>query len=298
MTISSMDFFGPNAGYLAELYERYQTDPGSVELAARQAFDSGLRPPPANVPAPVTNANTAIAIPSADTIAKIVGAARVARFVRELGHLDAHLDPLGGEPPSDPALQLANSGLTDADLEALPASVIGGQPAQNEPNAKTALAKLRRAYSGFVGYEDDHIQIAEERNWLRDAVESGMFFKNFGPNDKREVLERLTEVDGFEQFLDKTPPFQGQKRFSIEGQRHDGSHSGYDYPLHRRNGNARSRFGHGAPRPPERFDACSWASPTRRFWPSSLIPAITRTGKPNPPSPVRRAGLYRRREIP
>ena len=217
MTISSLDFFGPNAGYVAELYERYQTDPGSVDAAARQAFDSGLRPPTTSAVAPAASGEPANAIPSADTIAKIVGAARIARFVRELGHLDAHLDPLGGEPPSDPALQFAASGLTDADLAALPASVIGGPLAQNEPNAKTALAKLRRAYSGFVGYEDDHIQIAEERNWLREAVESGRFFQNFGPDDKRAVLERLTEVDGFEQFLDKTPPFQGQKRFSIEG---------------------------------------------------------------------------------
>ena len=27
------DFFGPNAGYLIELYERYQRDPGSVDTA-------------------------------------------------------------------------------------------------------------------------------------------------------------------------------------------------------------------------------------------------------------------------
>ena len=162
--------------------------------------------------------NTAAApFPSADYVTKIIAGARLGRIVRELGHLDAHLDPLGSDPPSDPALQLATHGLTDADLETLPAAVIGGPLSKNAANAKDALANLRNAYSGFVGYEDDHIQIAEEREWLREAVETGRFFKHFGPEEKREVLERLTHVDGFEQFLDKTPPFQNQKRFSIEG---------------------------------------------------------------------------------
>jgi 2-oxoglutarate dehydrogenase E1 component len=72
-------------------------------------------------------------------------------------------------------------------------------------------------YSGSIGYEDDHVQVAEERNWLREAIETGRFFRGFGPGEKRAVLERLTDVETFEQFLHKTPPFQGQKRFSIEG---------------------------------------------------------------------------------
>jgi len=71
--------------------------------------------------------------------------------------------------------------------------------------------------SGSTGYEDDHIQVAEERQWLREAVESGRFFGGITANDKRDLLLRLTEVDTFEQFLQNTQPFQGEKRFSIEG---------------------------------------------------------------------------------
>jgi 2-oxoglutarate dehydrogenase E1 component len=158
----------------------------------------------------------AAAAPAVD-IAKIVAAARLARIVRELGHLDASLDPLGSPPPGDPALDLTTHDLTTEDLAALPASVVGGPLAQDSANALEALGKLRQAYSGSVGYEDDHIQVAAERQWLRESVETGRFFKQVTDEDKRDVLERLTEVDTFEQFLQKTPPYQGQKRFSIEG---------------------------------------------------------------------------------
>jgi 2-oxoglutarate dehydrogenase E1 component len=224
---TTLEFYGPNAGYVEELYERYRQDPASVDAETRALFEQGFAPPqdtvtltPADPPAvPDGNGIASIAQGVAPQIevTKIVAAARLARIVRELGHLDARLDPLGSEPPSDPSLTLEAHGLTTDDLLALPASVVGGPLAKGTANALAALAKLRRAYSGSVGYEDDHIQVAEEREWLRESIETGRFFQNFGPTEKRDLLERLTAVDTFEQFLQKTPPFQGQKRFSVEG---------------------------------------------------------------------------------
>ncbi|MES2465548.1 MAG: 2-oxoglutarate dehydrogenase E1 component [Armatimonadota bacterium] len=210
-----LDFYGPNAGYVLELYDLYQQDPESVDPEARALFASGFTPSADAVPAPPKTASATTA-PSLD-IAKIVAAARLARIVRELGHLDAQLDPLGTAPPGDRALDLATHKLTTDDLAALPPSVVGGPLAQNSANALEALGKLRQAYSGSVGYEDDHIQVAEEREWLRESVETGRFFNQVSSQDKIDVLNRLTEVDTFEQFLQKTPPYQGQKRFSIEG---------------------------------------------------------------------------------
>ena len=212
-------FSGPNAGYVEELYERFRQDPASVDAATRAYFEQGFTP--ASVAAETTrdmaSPSIAQAVAPAIDVKKIVSAARLARIVREIGHLDAHLDPLGSEPPSDPSLTLEAHGLTTDDLLSLPASVVGGPLSKGVANALAALAKLRRAYSGSVGYEDDHIQVAEEREWLREAVETGRFFQNFGPAEKRDLLESLTAVDTFEQFLQKTPPYQGQKRFSIEG---------------------------------------------------------------------------------
>jgi 2-oxoglutarate dehydrogenase E1 component len=43
-------FFGPNAGYAQELYERYLQDPASVDAATRAFFDRVS--PPALSPSP------------------------------------------------------------------------------------------------------------------------------------------------------------------------------------------------------------------------------------------------------
>lgn len=219
-----LDFHGPNAGYVLELFERYQQDPASVDAETRSVFENGFTPPTVaintaptmTVVATPTN-SSALSAPAAPDLLKVVAAARLGRIVRELGHLDAKLDPLGSLPISDPSLKLEAHNLTTDDLAKLPASVIGGVLSQDAPNALEALARLRRAYSGSIGYEDDHIQDAAEREWLRNAVETGRFFQDFGPDEKRQVLRQLSEVDTFEQFLQKVPPFQGEKRFSIEG---------------------------------------------------------------------------------
>jgi len=210
------DFYGPNAGYVFDLYDRFLQDPHSVD-AETQALFAGWTPEaiaPAEPNAPAAPASAAAPVGTLG-VDQIVGAARVARMVRELGHLTAHIDPLGSMPPGDPGLELETHGVTTQDLAALPASVIGGPLAEGAQNALEALGRLRQAYSGPIGYEDDQIQVAEERQWLVQAIESRRFFDGFGPAQKREVLERLTEVEGFERFIDKA--FGKVKRFGIEG---------------------------------------------------------------------------------
>ncbi len=218
MSSVNTSVYGVNAGFLEELYERYQSDPQSVDSETR-AFFAGGNYFPSTTPVAIATATTTAPVATSPTfdVNKVVAAARLGRLVRELGHLNAQLDPLGTNPPGDPALELATHGLTIEDLEALPASVIGGPLATNARHAAEALERLRAVYSGAIGYEDDHIQIAEERDWLRDAVESGRFRTPLSAKEKRDLLVRLSEVDGFEQFLHTIQPFQGEKRFSIEG---------------------------------------------------------------------------------
>ncbi len=43
------EFYGPNAGYVLDLYERYQQDPDAVDPATRAAFQTWT--PPAPTPA-------------------------------------------------------------------------------------------------------------------------------------------------------------------------------------------------------------------------------------------------------
>src|SRR5699024_11339661 len=70
-------------------------------------------------------------------------------------------------------------------------------------------------YTGTISFEYDHVNTEEERNWTRDQIEHGEYKLQFSDEDKKQLLERLIHVEGFETFLQKT--FVGQKRFSIEG---------------------------------------------------------------------------------
>src|SRR5690625_2194350 len=60
-----------------------------------------------------------------------------------------------------------------------------------------------------------HLNRDEERKLLEERIESGAYKVDLSDSNKKELLERLIEVEGFEHFLQKT--FVGQKRFSIEG---------------------------------------------------------------------------------
>ncbi|HEX2911779.1 MAG TPA: 2-oxoglutarate dehydrogenase E1 component [Chloroflexia bacterium] len=215
-------FYGPNAGYALELYERYQQDPSSVDPATRAFFDNWqtVAPDqtPAYSPAPVTNQAQTMAS-SASTnpllVTHVAAATALAHAIRERGHLGAHLDPLGTPPMGDPALQPEYYGITDADLAQLPASIVGGHAAEGAANAYEAIQRVREMYSGTISYQFDQVKGPAERAWLRDAVGLALFEQPIQPEGARALLRRLTEVEAFERFLHTT--FTGQKRFSIEG---------------------------------------------------------------------------------
>jgi 2-oxoglutarate dehydrogenase E1 component len=207
------EFHGPNAGYVLEQYDRYLRDPQSVD-AQWQAYFRGFSPaeleaaaasPPAGAPA--------ASAPGID-VGKLVAAREMSRTIRTRGLTAARLDPLGSEPHPDPALSLESYGLTEGELASLPAAVVlGHDPAS--PNLLAEVRRLRQIYSGSVGYDYHHIPIAKERAWLREAIESARFARPLPPERKKEILRRLSQVDGFERFLHRA--FFGQKRFSIEG---------------------------------------------------------------------------------
>jgi 2-oxoglutarate dehydrogenase E1 component len=208
-------FFGPNAGYVLEQYEQYKQDPASVDPEFRAWFDKHGAPPafaPSTAnPVSYSNAPHLKGVDNEHAIA----AARLIRYIREIGHLKAHIDPLGKVHAGDPNLELGYHELTETDLQALPASILRSPLSEGLDNLHQGVQALRELYSGQSGYESDHIQIYEERKWFHDSIETRRFYYGFTPQRKREILERLTEAETFERFLHTT--FVGQKRFSLEG---------------------------------------------------------------------------------
>jgi 2-oxoglutarate dehydrogenase E1 component len=200
-------FHGPNAGYVLELYDRYRQDPASVDGDTRSFFKQ-ITPPDMN--------GTGLAAVAPAQVDKIMGVVNLANAIREFGHLAANLDPLDHFPPQgDPTLELAHYGLTEADLRALPASLVGGPAAAKAGNALEAIHNLRDVYAATIGYDYDHMRVPQERDWLRHAAESRRFSPAKMPYDPVALLERLTKVETFELFLHRVYP--GRTRFSIEG---------------------------------------------------------------------------------
>jgi 2-oxoglutarate dehydrogenase E1 component len=213
--ITESEFYGPNLGYVLELYEKYREDPDSVDERARSFFENWSPPEPgAN-----GNATAPASTEAGVDVDKIVGVAKYIRSIRDFGHRAAQLDPLGSEPPGDPTLSPGFHDVTEDELEALPASMVNapgtGPIPRRTSTAREAIDELKRIYCKTTGYDFGHIHNSAERFWLRDAVESERFHKVLEGEEAKRLLDSLTRVDTLEKFLHKT--FLGQKRFSIEG---------------------------------------------------------------------------------
>ncbi|HEY0492398.1 MAG TPA: multifunctional oxoglutarate decarboxylase/oxoglutarate dehydrogenase thiamine pyrophosphate-binding subunit/dihydrolipoyllysine-residue succinyltransferase subunit [Candidatus Dormibacteraeota bacterium] len=140
------------------------------------------------------------------------GMALVAAY-RSHGHLAARLDPLGTPPAGDPSLDPMNHGLTPAVMETVPAAVLRIR-VPGETLAE-ALPHLHETYCGTIAYEIEHISSHEQRNWLREKIESGKYRQPLSPERKLQLLGRLTKVETMDRYLRRS--FLGQKTFSIEG---------------------------------------------------------------------------------
>src|SRR5205814_2680807 len=236
------DVDGLNTGYAALLLEQYLDNPGAVPEEWRDLFESkpevllqrhpGLArlleraaadgdghatpvatPPPASAPAPAS------APPVAEEDKELLGgtAASMAlvKAIRMHGHLAARLDPLGSEPPGDPALEPERliPKLTPELQARIPASLL--RLHVEGDTLADALPRLLETYTGSIAYEIEHISDHEERVWLRQAIESGRYRRPLSRDERVRLLRRLSQVEGMERYLRRA--FLGQKQFSVEG---------------------------------------------------------------------------------
>ena len=200
------DFSGANSGYVLELYERFRTDPASVDPATRAIFEQWT-PSATEEGGPVRESGL--------SVTRAVGAVNLAQSIRRYGHLAAQLDPLGSKPPGDPSLVPETHGVTDDDLRQLPADLVPSPLSSTAANMLELVAAFRRVYCSTTGYDYSHVFIPEERNWLRQAAEGGQFRAPADPINPVALLDRLSQVETFERFLHRT--FPGKTRFSLEG---------------------------------------------------------------------------------
>jgi 2-oxoglutarate dehydrogenase E1 component len=151
--------------------------------------------------------------PSEELMQAVQAASSLVKAHRTHGHLAARLDPLGGEPEGDPALDPREVHLTPELMAQIPARILR----VNVPGATVAdaLPHLAETYCGTIAYEIEHLGSHRQRVWLREKIESGEFRKPLTTDEQTWLLGRLIKVDAFERFIHKA--YLGQKQFSIEG---------------------------------------------------------------------------------
>jgi len=222
-----------NAGFAGQLLEQYLENPASVPEEWRTLFERGdpaelLALQPGLVRLLETHANgatvaaeqphAAVAVEKEvdeELLGGVAAAMALVKAYRTHGHLAAKLDPLGSEPPGDPALEPERlvPKLTPELQSRIPARLL--RTYVEGDTLADALPRLRETYCGTIAYEIEHISDHEERVWLREAIESGRYRTPLSDDERRALLTRLTEVEGLETFLRRS--FLGQKQFSIEG---------------------------------------------------------------------------------
>jgi len=131
---------------------------------------------------------------------------------RAIGHLLACTDPLSPCPTSHPHLDLAAFDLSEDDLDTVFPT---RRFITDSASLRDILTILKETYCRAIGVEYMHIQNTEERQWLKNRMESCRNQPRFTNDVKIQIYRKILEATLFEVFLHKK--FLGQKRFSLEG---------------------------------------------------------------------------------
>ena len=244
-------FDSSNAAYAQAMFEQYARNPESVPEAWRKLFaDGGQRAsaeglfvpdqlngfrggaeasaPAAPAVAPAPRMAPSEVLPGLESAAHshsdaaehlrralpmISRAAALIQAFRDHGHQLARIDPLGSEPMGHPQLNPAFHGTTMEELALIPSTFLLDD--DQERSVADALDELKAIYADTMGYEFEHVDDHNKVDWLWEQVETGAHRPEMSAQQKQALLQRLTEVEGLEQFLGRA--YLGQKRFSVEG---------------------------------------------------------------------------------
>lgn len=129
--------------------------------------------------------------------------------IRSYGHLAANMNPLEVNARDNSLLDPEKYGVSEHDLKAVPARVVWKEAPEGIQTALDVMNHLQDIYTSSLAYEFDHVHHMEERKWLNQMVETGSLHRLLSKEERISLLKKLTEVEGFGQFLHRT--FVGQK---------------------------------------------------------------------------------------
>src|SRR5215470_9536454 len=189
-----------NPDYVEDLYTQYLRDPDSVG-ADWAHFFAGFEYGADGHPAAAVQAE------------RHIGVLDIIHSYRELGHLIADLNPLGGNLTEHPLLALSEFGFDERDLDlVVECPTFRGHP---QLPLRELIALLRATYCGTLGVEYMYISEKAQRDWLKERMEPTLNKPDLTTEDRLHIFSKLAASTGFEEFLHTK--YVGQKRFSLEG---------------------------------------------------------------------------------
>lgn len=171
--------FNAHPQYIDAMYRSWQHDPASVEAdwgAFFQGFDFAL-----------TSTNGHSQDGGAVDAARLQKEFAVLGLIhgyRDRGHTLSTTNPIKPRKDRKPHLDLADYGLTEADLD----SPFAAGFELNLPNAtlRDIIQRLRLIYCGNIGIECTDVSDKEKREWLRKKVENRNLSPDYGFSSEKK----------------------------------------------------------------------------------------------------------------
>lgn len=199
--------------YIENLYATYQSNPDELDAQWQKFFEGFEFSQQFSEGAQAAKVPTSLSGSVGQVSEKEFGVAALIEAYRNRGHLKADTNPVRKRKDRKPRLDLADFGLSEADLGSqFAACSLAGLASAT---LGELVDHLKTIYQGKIGFEFGYIRDEEQRNWFLNKVEKE--WKNFNPSveTKRRIFSKLNEAVVFENFLHTK--YVGQKRFSLEG---------------------------------------------------------------------------------
>ncbi len=210
-----------HTSFFAELYDKYLTNPDSIEPSWRaffQGFDFGLESSLDDLGIESEKTGMVVLtngrqVEMPETLQKEFQVIRLIDGYRTRGHLFTKTNPVRERRKYEPTLEIANFGLTQDDMGTVfdAGKILGIGPS----TLKEIIAHLESIYCNSIGVEYMYIRTPERIQWIQDWLNVNDNRPNFTADEKKNILRKLNEAVSFESFLHTK--YVGQKRFSLEG---------------------------------------------------------------------------------
>lgn len=209
-----------NRAYLDSLYQEFKNDPSSLPSEWRQYFsdyEKNGQADPIGTPSFPAQTAPGQAIPlnrESMNVADLQDRVdQLVRGFRVRGHLEAQIDPLGIQRPSNRELNVASYALLPGDMKKkFSAGTITGD---NFRTLEEIVEQLRTTYCRSIGAQFMHIDDHDVREWLQARMESTQNRLQLNREVQLRILTKLTDAVILEEFMRRK--FMGAKTFSLEG---------------------------------------------------------------------------------